>query len=120
MNPFETSGPVAVGFAGLTEKETIALRDLFESARGNGFDFGFTDEIPSLPAASRGGVVASLVEKELIDVYDATPGNESKRKRFVQFTFRAAFWARFGIESEDGIHPAREAIAAWTKRGEVR
>lgn len=47
----------------LTGLECVALVDLWESSNGNGHDFGISTDLPNIPKASRGGVVASLVEK---------------------------------------------------------
>lgn len=54
----------------LTALEKLALVDLWDSSYGNGHDFGFPDELPNVPKASRGGVVSSLAKKNLIEVVD--------------------------------------------------
>lgn len=72
----------------LTSKELIALKDLWNSSRGNGHDFGYGDDVPSLPKASRGGVVASLSNKGIIDYYDdygQIVFSEKGRSLFVSF-----------------------------------
>lgn len=53
----------------LTELEVVALICLWQSSDGNGHDFGYTNEIPALPKSSRGGVVASLANKGIIDIH---------------------------------------------------
>lgn len=91
----------------VTEKERAALCNLYESASGNGFDFGFTDEIPSIARSARGGVVASLQKKGLIYAYADDD--------YMQFEFRAAFWTLLGVEADpdDERYPAdREAANA--------
>ena len=54
----------------LTDLERTALADLWASSKGNGHDFGYPDELPSVPRSQRGGVVASLSKKGLVVVYD--------------------------------------------------
>ena len=53
----------------LTELETKALRIFFDSASGNGHDFGFIEDLIDARIMGRaqvGGVVASLVQKGVI------------------------------------------------------
>lgn len=77
----------------LTELERTALADLWASSAGSGHDFGFPDELPSIPKASRGGVVASLQEKGIIDVHK---GSGPDRKTATQFTFTEGGKSLFG------------------------
>ena len=53
----------------LTELELEVLKNFFDSAAGNGHDFGYTDEHGIDPKKAR-GVISSLVKKEIIDVWD--------------------------------------------------
>ena len=70
--PVETKGDSALAFEKLlpglklTVLEVSALRDLVKSADGNGWDFAYGDDLPSVPAKSRGGVIASLVQKGVV------------------------------------------------------
>ncbi len=75
----------------LTSKEIHTIKDLYWSASGNGFDFGFTDQIPSLKAASRGGLVASLIKKGLIEITS---------DEFNQFQFTGDFWKMIGTKPD--------------------
>lgn len=51
-----------------TELEIAALRSAYESSEGNGHDFGFSDDIV-IPGKSKqvvGGVISSLLKKNLL------------------------------------------------------
>lgn len=54
----------------LTDLEIKAIADLWQSSKGNGHDFGFTDDMINIPAKSRGGVAASLSNKGFISIAD--------------------------------------------------
>ena len=99
----------------LTSKEIVAIDDLYASAAGNGFDFGFTDDVTSLPEASRGGVINSLAKKGLIINYTDDVFN--------QFQFTPLFWEMIGTRADGDVdyHPesssdARVAFGAWLAR----
>lgn len=71
----------------LTKNEQLAVTDLWYSSDGNGHDFGITDEMPSIPKKSRGGLIASLSTKGVINVGDEhRPGGNT----LVQFVFTEA------------------------------
>lgn len=53
----------------LTTNEKLVLKALFESAEGNGHDFGFTDEHGLADKKTAGGVVASLQKKGILRAY---------------------------------------------------
>ena len=60
--------------ADLTKMETEAVKQIYFSASGNGFDFGFTDEVNVSPKkGGNGGVISSLIKKEVI-VWDEEKG----------------------------------------------
>ncbi len=69
-----------------TPLEIKVLRALFASSRGNGHDFGFIEDGRKAVAspAQLGGVVASLVKKGAIEVYEAVTTDSG---RFTQFKF---------------------------------
>ena len=68
-----------------TELETIALKALWESAKGNGHDFGMIEDLRAVLSPSQiGGVVSSLVKKDIITVHD-TITNDSGT--WTQFTW---------------------------------
>ena len=55
-----------------TATEIAVLKALFESAEGNGHDFGFIEDARSAvkSKASLGGIVASLSKKKLITIHE--------------------------------------------------
>jgi hypothetical protein len=55
-----------------TSSELIVLAALFESARGNGHDFGFIEDARPVvkSKASLGGIVASLSKKNVITIHE--------------------------------------------------
>ena len=69
-----------------TKLEISALKDLWASSQGNGHDFGFTNELPSIPKASRGGVIASLIEKGVIFIHETLRVNK-QGEQISQFGF---------------------------------
>lgn len=66
----------------LTSLEIQVLKDLFESADGNGHDFGFIEDI-KLNSKTARGVVSSLIQKDIITVHD-------KYNNYTQFTWNHA------------------------------
>ena len=55
-----------------TELEIAALRSAFESSEGNGHDFGYSDDV-TIPGKSKqvvGGVISSLLKKDLMSRCD--------------------------------------------------
>lgn len=67
----------------LTALERKVLAVLLVSSAGNGHDFGFIEDAREAVDSPRqlGGVIASLVKKEVIRTYDPVNG-------WTQFTFR--------------------------------
>lgn len=53
-----------------TQLEKMAMLDLWISSAGNGHDFGYPDDLPTIKKVSRGGVIASLIKKGIIEFYD--------------------------------------------------
>jgi hypothetical protein len=53
----------------LTPLETEVLENLFDSANGNGHDFGYTEDHGIDPKQAR-GVISSLVQKRIIMVHE--------------------------------------------------
>jgi len=53
-----------------TKLELQVIEDLYDSSYGNGHDFGFTEEVNLDPKVAR-GVLSSLVQKEVITIWDA-------------------------------------------------
>jgi hypothetical protein len=66
----------------LTDLEVLVLEQLFESADGNGHDFGFIEDI-ELDSKTARGVVSSLIKKDIISVHD-------KYNNYTQFTWNHA------------------------------
>jgi len=68
----------------LTPLETKVMFALFASSRGNGHDFGLIEEARLAVAlqtpGALGGVVSSLIQKDIITVHDKING-------WTQFTF---------------------------------
>lgn len=62
-----------IALASLTELETKALVEAFASSASNGHDFGYTDDITiaGLNKKQVGGVIASLIKKEILTDVDA-------------------------------------------------
>lgn len=70
----------------LTELEMQVLKNLFESADGNGHDFGFIEDAGVDPHIAR-GVVSSLSKKGIIEIW----GREWNGIEFyTQFTWKKA------------------------------
>jgi len=83
----------------LTELETKAMRVLFESAQGNGHDFGFIEDLIDARIMGReqvGGVVSSLVQKGVIFHW----GTENNTNGFGAGSYTQFTWeqSRFGDE----------------------
>jgi len=81
----------------LTQLERTALEVLFESASGNGHDFGFIDDLVDARVMGRNqvsGVVASLVKKGLIMHWGEENCNWGNS--YTQFTWE--------IETAEGDH----------------
>ena len=81
-----------------TQLEKAVLAELYESASGNGHDFGFIEDARSAVKNPRelAGVISSLVKKNIIQVWD-TITNDSGT--FTQFTWDQT--------------PADEELANW-------
>jgi hypothetical protein len=54
----------------LTDLELEVLKNFYDSAWGNGHDFGFTEDHGIKPSQAR-GVISSLIKKKIIDVHEA-------------------------------------------------
>ena len=54
----------------LTSLELTVLENLYESAVGNGHDFGFVEDHGIDPKKAR-GVISSLVKKNIIEVWES-------------------------------------------------
>ena len=70
----------------VTQLEKAVLAELYESASGNGHDFGFIEDARSAVKNPRelAGVISSLVKKNIIQVWE-TITNDSGT--FTQFTW---------------------------------
>jgi hypothetical protein len=68
----------------LTSLELTVLENLYESALGNGHDFGFVEDHGIDPKKAR-GVISSLVKKNIITVWEPVR-NESGL--WTQFTWK--------------------------------
>lgn len=96
----------------LTDLETKAIELLWESSYANGHDFGVTDELPGIALASRGGVVASLEKKGIIDVHEAIRVNRTA-KTIAQFTFTTSGKGMFiNFDSEPTLVSASKPVAS--------
>ena len=76
----------------LTELETKALRVLFDSADGNGHDFGVIDDLVDAKVMGReqvSGVVSSLVQKGIIVHHGEE--NTNWGMTYTQFTWGKVF-----------------------------
>lgn len=80
----------------LTQNEKTALKAAFESARGNGHDFGFVEDIVktltrsanSMTAQAVGALVTSLSKKNILTVHEAViTNNGGPGNRWTQFTW---------------------------------
>ena len=82
----ETSAVKATREIKFTQLEKAVLIELYESASGNGHDFGFIEDARSAVRNPRelAGVISSLVKKNIIEVWD-TITNDSGT--FTQFTW---------------------------------
>jgi hypothetical protein len=72
----------------LTELETKAMHVLFDSAEGNGHDFGFIDDLIDAKIMGRNqvsGVVSSLVQKGII--FNWGEENVNWGNSYTQFTW---------------------------------
>jgi len=82
-----------------TTLELAVLKLLFVSSDGNGHDFGFIED--ARPAVERkaqlAGVISSLVQKGVINVYDPVRGESGM---FTQFDFCALKDAAFDSREE--------------------
>ena len=72
----------------LTKLEQTVFLVLFNSAEGNGHDFGFIEDArKSVKEAKQlGGVVASLIKKKLIEVHDPVTTDSGT---YTQFTWKS-------------------------------
>jgi hypothetical protein len=70
----------------VTQLEKAVLAKLYESANGNGHDFGFIEDARSAVKNPRelAGVISSLVKKGIIVVWDAVTTDSGT---FTQFTW---------------------------------
>lgn len=83
-----TTGAGNLSAVRLTELETKALRVLFDSASGNGHDFGFIDDLIKSRIMGRdqvAGVVSSLVKKGIIEDWGEERVNWNQT--YTQFTW---------------------------------
>jgi len=98
----------------LTELETKAMRVLFESADGNGHDFGFIEDLIDARIMGRaqvGGVVASLVQKGVIFHWGTETNTECwGGGSYTQFTWERS---RFGDE------PYFDSLAELCEQGAI-
>lgn len=96
----------------LTDLEIRAIKLLWESSYANGHDFGVTDELPGIALASRGGVVASLEKKGIIDVHEAIRVNRTA-KTIAQFTFTTSGKGMFiNFDTEPTLVSASKPVAS--------
>lgn len=106
----------------LTKLETTAIIDLWNSSKGNGHDFGYPDDLPSIAKTSRGGVVASLSSKGIIDVYDNSDDNlanqfvftDNGKSLFVDFNVSATLKGNPAMTTETAA-PVKKGTAAVKK-----
>jgi hypothetical protein len=68
MNSAVNQKVYEASLASLTHLEIMALKAAFVSSRGNGHDFGFSDdvEVPGQSAAANGALVTNLLKKHII------------------------------------------------------
>ncbi len=90
----------------LTGKEIKLLRTLFVSSRENGHDFGFTEDARGVFAdpKTHPGVLASLQEKGIIQIFDP---ETNENGTWTQFIFAAG-----GMDPDEEIIEAVEGIIA--------
>lgn len=70
----------------LTELEMQVLKNLYDSADGNGHDFGFVEDAGIDPRIAR-GVISSLSKKGIIEIWDRMWNGQ---QFFTQFTWKKA------------------------------
>jgi transcription initiation factor IIE alpha subunit len=68
----------------LTSLEKTVIENLFESAIGNGHDFGFVEDHGINPKVAR-GVLSSLVQKKLIEIHDPITNDSGTWTQFTWF-----------------------------------
>jgi hypothetical protein len=61
----------------LTALEEQVLNDLLDSACGNGYDFGFVEDVSCVPMKVARGVLSSLVQKDIIGIWESQPDHGS-------------------------------------------
>jgi hypothetical protein len=95
----------------LTSLERSVLRALIKSSAGNGHDFGFIEDARrAVPQRSQlGGVVSSLVQKDVIEVYDPVRTDSGL---WTQFKFRSIDTGEMTREQRDAAVAALNAEAA--------
>jgi hypothetical protein len=107
-----TTGAGNLSAVRLTELETKALQVLFDSADGNGHDFGFIDDLIESRIMGRdqvAGVVASLAKKGIIFNWGEEKVNWNQT--YTQFTWGKVFGG------EDGFYP--ESFSDLLRKGNL-
>jgi len=94
----------------LTTLERAVLADLLASWDGNGGDFGFIEDITSVPMKRARGVVSSLVKKDLIVVHEATTTDSGT---WTQFDFYATENDLDGRHLGEAIRNELRAQSEW-------
>ena len=91
----------------LTGLELKVLRALYESAEGNGQDFGFIEDArKSVGKANQlSGVIASLVKKGLIEVHGSVNPGDKPEDELTQFT-----WVGDSSESYENAQIIRDIL----------
>ncbi len=100
MNTHTQSTGTGASAVRLTQLETKALEVLFDSASGNGHDFGFIDDLIESRIMGRNqvaGVVASLAKKGII--FNWGEENANWGSTYTQFTWGKVFG------KEEGFYP---------------
>lgn len=96
-----------------TKSEIAVLEKLFESASGNGHDFGLIEDArEAVPTKSLAGVVSSLVKKGLIQVHEAVNNGEEV---WTQFT-----WKEGAKEIVANLLAAKKAVTELPKEVEAK
>lgn len=111
----------------LTKHEQLVLAVLFNSAKGNGHDFGFTsDAVKSLKATYNaeavGALITSLQKKGVITVHDPVTTNAGTRhaSTYTQFTWAlevSAVSALLPTETKKTKRPDPLDVRTWAKTG---
>lgn len=96
----------------LTSLESVVLAALFESAKGNGHDFGFIEDARKAVKRARqlSGAVASLTKKGVLKSHESVQPGEPGTEPVTQFTWVMELDAVKALLAQ-GAAPSKEELA---------